>query len=145
MQVVGMALEDDVAPIPASVAVVLVIQRLVQVTDEVHDVLQGLGLRCPVCVGVSQDGEKLLSLGDHAIAVGAFPRQVDLRICQRDVDVVPVASLAVVPPILVGPARQGVDAGAVEEITGQGECKGVMKRLAIIGRPATLMSQPACQ
>ena len=86
MPVVGMPLEDDVATVPASVVIVFVVQRLVEVTDEVHHVPHGLGLRCTVFLGVSRGGEKLFRLADHAIAVGTFPREVDLRICQRDVD-----------------------------------------------------------
>jgi hypothetical protein len=102
-----MALEDDLAAVAALVPVILVVQRLVQVADEVDDVLQGLGLRRTVCLGVSQDGEKLFCLADHTIAVGAFPREVNLRICQRDVDVVPGACLGVAAPVFVSPARHG--------------------------------------
>ena len=52
-------------------------QRLVHVAHEVHDILQGLGLRRAACRWVSQAGEKLLNLADHAIAAGAFPLEVN--------------------------------------------------------------------
>src|SRR6516164_3662406 len=64
-----MAVQDHVEVVSSLVAVVLVVQRLVHVADEVNDKLQGFGLGCPVCVGVSQDGEKLLSLADHTLQV----------------------------------------------------------------------------
>jgi hypothetical protein len=53
-----MALEDDMATVPALVAVVLVMQRLVHVANEVDYEPQGFGLRCLVCLGVSQDSAR---------------------------------------------------------------------------------------
>ena len=115
-----MALEDDLATVPASVAIVFVVQRLVEVCDEVDDVLQGLGFRCPVCFGVSQYSEKLLCLGNHAITVGTFPRQVDLRVCQGDIDVVPGPVWRWSLPVVVGPVPYTVNRGAVEQLPGLG-------------------------
>jgi hypothetical protein len=86
-----MTVQDHVAVVSSLVAVVRVVQRLVHVPDEVNDKLQGFGLGCPVCVGVSQHVEKLLSLADHTIAVGTFARQVNFRVSQETPDV-PIVS-----------------------------------------------------
>ena len=45
----------------------------------------------------------MLCLADHALAVGAFPRHVDFRICQRDVDVMPRSGLPVIAAVFVSP------------------------------------------
>jgi hypothetical protein len=62
MQILGMALEDDMATVPTLVAVVLVMQRLVHVANEVDYEPQGFGLRRPVCLGVSQDAARHFSV-----------------------------------------------------------------------------------
>ena len=98
-----MAVQDHVAVVSSLVAVILVVQRLVHVADEVNDKLQGFGLGWPFCIGVSQDSEKLLSLADHTIAVGTFPRQVNFRVSQRDVNVVPWSGLPVIMSEFVSP------------------------------------------
>jgi hypothetical protein len=67
---------------------------------------QGLRLNVFVGVRVSQNGEELSRLGNHATTVRALGGQVDLGIRQGDVDVVPWAGLAVVVPVLVGPPLQ---------------------------------------
>ena len=109
MKIVRSVVEDHVALVSSVISVVLIMERLVHVADEAHDVLQGLGLRRPICLAVSQDGEKLLGFAYDAITVGTFLREVNLRICQRDVNVVPGAGLTVVAPMLVGPVRYAVD------------------------------------
>ena len=43
MEVVGMTVEDDLPCVPTLVAIVLVMQGLVQVTDEVNDELKSFG------------------------------------------------------------------------------------------------------
>ena len=95
--------KDHVPRVAALVAVVFIMQRLVQVADEMNHEFEGLCLSVFVSVRVFQDGEELFRLGDHAITVRALAGQVDPGIRQGDVDIVPWAGLAVVVPVLVGP------------------------------------------
>ncbi len=104
MKVIGMTAKDHMASVTALVPVVFIMQRLVQVPDEMNHEFERLYLNLFCGVRVFQDGEELFRLGDHAIAVTALAGQVDLGICQGDVNVVPRASLAVVPAVIVGPS-----------------------------------------
>jgi hypothetical protein len=51
MQVVKMAALDHVAVVSSPVPVILVVQRLMQVADEVNDKLQRFRLGCPPALG----------------------------------------------------------------------------------------------
>jgi len=73
VEVVWLAIKEDVPLISTLAAVVLVMQRLVHVTGEVDHELERLRLRRPVCVRVAQDPEEILGLGDDAIPVRALP------------------------------------------------------------------------
>jgi hypothetical protein len=63
VQIVGTVVEDDVASVPAFVAVILIMQRLVHVANELDDQPHSLRLCLTVCPRVSQDGEKLVGVG----------------------------------------------------------------------------------
>jgi len=75
MKVVGMTVKDDVACVAAAVAVVFIMQRLVQVADEMNHEFEGLCLSVFFGLRVFQDGEELLRLDDHAITVRALAGQ----------------------------------------------------------------------
>jgi hypothetical protein len=62
---------------PALVAIVFIMQRLVQVADEMNHESQGRRLSVLVGARVFQDGEELFRLGDYAITVRALAGQVD--------------------------------------------------------------------
>jgi hypothetical protein len=67
MEVVGMAVENDLPHIPALVAVVLVMQRLMEVIDKVNNKLEGFGIvTAPVCVL----GARLMACQADPIVVG---------------------------------------------------------------------------
>ena len=85
---------------------------------------QGLCLGVFVGLGVFQDGEELLRLGDHAITVRALACQVDLGIRQGDVDVMPWAGLAVVMAVIVSPVCHSVNCATIQEIARSGLCIG---------------------
>jgi hypothetical protein len=75
--------------VAALVLVVRAVQRLVHVADEVnqeHEVLAALVRREG---GVVQRFPELLDLGDHAIALGTIARHVEVRLIDRNVDVMP--------------------------------------------------------
>jgi hypothetical protein len=55
----GMAVEDDTSRVPAFVAVILAVQRLVKVSHEVDYELQRFRLRRTVRFWIFQDGKKL--------------------------------------------------------------------------------------
>ena len=105
MKVIGVTVKDNVPRVTALVAVVFIVQRLVQVADEMNHELEGLCLGVFAGVRVLEDGEELPRLSDHAIAVRALAGRVDLAIHQGNVDVVPCARLAVVAAIPVSPNR----------------------------------------
>jgi hypothetical protein len=99
MKVIEMTLKDHVPRVPAPVAVVFIMQRLVQVTDEMNREFKGLYLSVFAGSRVFQNGEELFRLGDNAVTIRALAGQVYLGIRQGDVDIVPRASLAVVAPV----------------------------------------------
>jgi hypothetical protein len=109
MKVIGMTAKDHVPRVTALATVVFIMQRLVQVADEMNHEFEGLCLSVFVGVRVFQDGEELLRLGDHATTVRALAGEVDLGI--PDVDVVPRA----------GPGGAGVRVGGSGF---RGRCKG---------------------
>jgi len=59
MKVIGMAVEDDMSRVPAFVAVISAVQRLVKVSHEVDYELQRFRLRRTVRFWIFQDGKKL--------------------------------------------------------------------------------------
>ena len=103
MKIIGMTVKHHLARVAALVAIVFIMQRLVQVADEMNHEFQGLRLGVFVGVRVFQDGEELFRLDDYAITVRALAGQVDLGIRKGDVDVMPWASLAAVLAVLVSP------------------------------------------
>ena len=56
MKIVGMAVEDDMSRVPAFVAVISAVQRLVKVSHEVDYELQRLHFRGTVRFWIFQDG-----------------------------------------------------------------------------------------
>ena len=69
MKVIRVSVKDHVPRVAAVVAVVFIMQRLVQVGDEMNNEFEGPCLRVLVRARVFQDGEELFRLGDHAIFV----------------------------------------------------------------------------
>jgi len=65
-------IKDHVAKVAALVAVVFIMQPLVQVSDEMNHEIEGLRPAVSVGVPVFQSGEELFRLGNHAIPVRAF-------------------------------------------------------------------------
>jgi hypothetical protein len=92
------------------------VQRLVHVADEVDQKDEGFAPRGGRSGRVGESLAEIGDFGDHAIALGAIPRHIEVRLGDGDVDVVPGRGLGARVANLVGPTgNRGGHGGARSE------------------------------
>jgi hypothetical protein len=80
------AVNDDVPQNPAPIAIILTMERLVQVAIEIHYKFESSTFGGTIPNWIAQNCEKILDLQYNTAAIGALPRQVDVGVRQRDVN-----------------------------------------------------------
>ena len=98
---------DDL--VPALVVIVGAMQRLGHVAHEMDQEHERFAARHRRGRGVLQNFLKILDLGDHAVALGAIARHVQVRFIDGDIDIVPRPRIAALVAHVVGPTGDGLN------------------------------------